>query len=155
MVFECLNGLPWRLWVGTVIIKHYSILTKRSCLQFCGGDALTSTQHWLKTSNSNMINNKLVNSPCLWASFHTPPPLPPPPPHPLFQWYPLSKEILLHLIMKCSNSAFSVECHPLWMLMFFSSGLFLNRTLFMTKLRVLVLSFPYFMDNSNCMWRPM
>jgi hypothetical protein len=26
MVFECLKGLLWRLGVGTVIIKHYSII---------------------------------------------------------------------------------------------------------------------------------
>jgi hypothetical protein len=33
MVFDCLNGLLWRLWVGKVIIEHHSILTYRSCSQ--------------------------------------------------------------------------------------------------------------------------
>jgi hypothetical protein len=33
MVFECLKGILWHLWVRTLIIKHYSILTWRSCLQ--------------------------------------------------------------------------------------------------------------------------
>jgi hypothetical protein len=40
VVFECLKGILWRLWVGTVIIKHYSILTLRSCLKFYGGNTL-------------------------------------------------------------------------------------------------------------------
>jgi hypothetical protein len=37
---------------------------------------------------------------------------------------------------------------PCWMLMYFFAGVFLNLTLCMTKLRVLVLSFPDFMDIS-------
>ncbi len=41
-----------------------------------------------------------VKSPCLWVCFH---------PHPLFQWYPQSKEILLILSMKCWNSAFNAQ----------------------------------------------
>ncbi len=40
-------------------------------------------------------------SPCLWACFH--------PVSPLFQCYLQSKEILLNLSMKCSNSAFNAQ----------------------------------------------
>jgi len=38
---------------------------------------------------------------------------------------------------------------PRWMLRYFFAGLFLNLTLCVTKLRVLVLGFSYFADNSS------
>jgi hypothetical protein len=39
---------------------------------------------------------------------------PPFTPYPLFQWYPQSKDILLNLSMKCSNSAFNAGDSRLW-----------------------------------------
>jgi len=46
MVFACLTGLLWRLWVGTVIIKLYSILK----FTVLGGDASPpELSMWLQT----------------------------------------------------------------------------------------------------------
>jgi len=53
MVFECLKELWWCLWVGIVTIKHYSILTERSCLQSWGGDTPSlqlSAAKWIPVS---------------------------------------------------------------------------------------------------------
>ncbi len=47
--------------------------------------------------NKIFIPKVTLSSPCLWALFH--------PTHPLFQWYPQSKDMLLNLSMKCWNSA--------------------------------------------------
>jgi hypothetical protein len=40
---------------------------------------------------------------------------------------------------------------PRWKLMYFFAGFFINLTLCMTKLRILVLCFSYFTNNSNVM----
>ncbi len=53
--FECLKGLLGRLWVGTVIIKHYSILKGKSCLQFWGGDAVSKEIHFVTGFSKMMV----------------------------------------------------------------------------------------------------
>jgi hypothetical protein len=40
MVFECLKGLSWRSWLGTVIIEHKGVVNSL----FWGEDALRQNQ---------------------------------------------------------------------------------------------------------------
>jgi hypothetical protein len=69
--------------------------------------------------------------------------------YPLFEWGPQSKEILLNQGMKYWNSAFNAQVIIVVQAMDFFAGSFLNVTQFWTKLKVLVLCFPDFTENSN------
>jgi hypothetical protein len=59
MVFECLKGVLLPLWVGTVIIKQYSILKQRICLQFWGWEMefLFSYQQHLVITHLHLLQN--------------------------------------------------------------------------------------------------
>jgi hypothetical protein len=71
-------------------------------------DVLTLNLHQFRWHHSSKmhwtdINRRLelsIKSPCLWASFDL---------HPVFYWYPQSKEIWLKLRMKCWNLAFNAQ----------------------------------------------
>jgi len=70
------KGALWRVWVGTMIIKQYSILTWKSCLQcFWGWRCLETSLACIGGATSHIgwtisvILHSLIH-PFIWASAH-------------------------------------------------------------------------------------
>ncbi len=66
-----------------------------------------------------------------------------------FKFHPPLNANLLDETQFTTNFDGFLSFIPPWMLIYFFAGFFFNLTLCMTKLRVLVLCFSYFTDNSN------